>query len=195
MDLCLCAASLPLTLPLALILALYVHFDSSGAVIYRQRRIGLDGKPFVMYKFRTMIQDADKSLEQHLSADPELAREWRENQKLKNDPRLTRAGRFLRKTSLDELPQLINIFLGNMSIVGPRPIVEAEKLKYGIHFPLYCEVLPGLTGLWQVSGRNNTSYTERINYDLHYINNWSVWLDLSIIARTLPQIIRSYGAY
>lgn len=195
MDLLFCLASLPLALPLGLILGLYIKMDSRGSVIYRQERIGREGKRFIIYKFRTMIENADMILEKHLADSPELAREWRDNQKLKADPRLTRAGRFLRKTSLDELPQLLNIMIGNMSFVGPRPIVEEEKARYGSHFDEYCGVLPGLTGLWQVSGRNNTSYEERVEYDMQYINNWSLKLDLWIIVRTIPQIIKSYGAY
>ena len=194
-DLSVCLLSLPLALPLGMVLSLLIKLDSEGSAIYRQKRIGRDGKCFIIYKFRTMIENADTVLQEHLDANPQLAREWAETQKLKDDPRLTRAGRLLRKTSLDELPQLVNILLGNMSLVGPRPIVAEEKERYGCHFTEYCGVLPGLTGLWQVSGRNNTSYPERVRLDMQYIHNWSIGLDLWIIARTLPQIINRYGAY
>lgn len=195
MDILLCVISLPVIMPLCILLALYICLDGQGAPIYRQVRVGKDGKAFLLFKFRTMVRNADKLLETCLEKDPELAKEWRENQKLKDDPRLTRAGRFLRKTSLDELPQIINILQGDMSIVGPRPIIAEEKERYGRYFKEYCEVLPGLTGLWQTSGRNNTTYAQRIAYDHYYINNWSLWLDLWIIARTVPVTFKGYGAY
>ena len=195
MDIFFCLLYLPVALPLGLLLALCIRLDSKGAPIYKQERIGRNGRHFIIYKFRTMTENADELLATYLENDEDLAREWEETQKLKNDPRLTRMGRFLRKTSLDELPQVINILLGNMSIVGPRPIVESEKERYGKRFREYCEVYPGLTGLWQTSGRNNTTYPERVAYDHYYINHWSLWLDLWIMAKTVPQIIRGYGAY
>lgn len=195
MDVFLCLVSLPVIMPLCLLLALYIYLDGQGTPLYRQERIGKNGKTFLLYKFRTMVKNADNLLESCLEKDPELAREWKKTQKLKDDPRLTAAGRFLRKTSLDELPQIINILQGDMSIVGPRPIVEEEKRRYGRYFQEYCEVSPGLTGLWQTSGRNNTTYFQRIAYDHYYINNWSVWLDLWIIAKTIPVTIKGYGAY
>lgn len=182
-------------MPVCLLLALYISLDGQGAPIYRQERVGRDGKVFLLFKFRTMVRNADSLLKSCLEKDPVLAMEWAENQKLKDDPRLTVAGRFLRKTSLDELPQIINILRGDMSIVGPRPIVEEEKGRYGRYFQEYCEVSPGLTGLWQISGRNNTTYAQRIAYDHYYINNWSVWLDFWIMARTIPVTLKGYGAY
>lgn len=195
MDIFLCLASLPLVFPLGLLLCLWIRLDSKGAAIYRQERIGHEGKTFVIYKFRTMVCNAEEMLVECLADDPNLAVQWRQSQKLKDDPRLTRAGRFLRKTSLDELPQLINIILGQMSIVGPRPIVDSEKARYGRRFSEYCEVLPGLTGLWQVSGRNNTTYAQRVALDHFYVNNWSLWLDFQIIFRTVPLIFRGNGAF
>lgn len=195
LDLVLCLLGMPVILPLSLLLIIYICLNSRGAPIYRQERIGKDGKPFMLYKFRTMVKNADQLLLACLAEDPALAAEWAANQKLKNDPRLTSAGRFLRKTSLDELPQIINIIQGNMTIVGPRPIVQDEKGRYGKYFHEYCEVYPGLTGLWQTSGRNNTTYAQRIAYDHYYINNWSLWLDLRIMVRTIPVTIKAYGAY
>lgn len=195
MDLALCVSALPALLPICLLLCLLIRLDSRGAPIYRHERIGRDGKPFLLYKFRTMTKDADERLRACLQADPELAREWAETQKLKNDPRLTRMGHFLRKTSLDELPQILNILLGQMTLVGPRPIVENEKLKYGRYFGEYCEVRPGLTGLWQTSGRNDTTYSQRVAYDHYYINHWSLWLDLWILAKTIPVALSGRGAY
>lgn len=195
MDIFLCLLGMPVVLPLGLILALYICMDSRGAPIYCQERVGKDGKSFMLYKFRTMVRDADQILQSCLDKDPELAKEWEDNHKLKNDPRLTAAGRFLRKTSLDELPQIMNILLGQMTLVGPRPIVAEETGRYGRYFREYCEVYPGLTGLWQTSGRNNTTYTQRVALDHYYINNWTVWLDLWILARTIPVTIKGYGAY
>lgn len=195
LDITLCLLAMPVVLPVGFLLALFICFNSPGKPIYRQERIGKDGKPFMLYKFRTMVNGADKLLDEYLRDNPEMAREWQESQKLRNDPRLTSAGKFLRKTSLDELPQIINIFQGNMTLVGPRPIVADEKERYGRYFQEYCEVYPGLTGLWQTSGRNNTTYVQRVAYDHYYINNWTIWLDMWILAKTIPVTIRGYGAY
>jgi Undecaprenyl-phosphate galactose phosphotransferase WbaP len=164
-------------------------------VLYRQWRVGRNGRRIGVYKFRTMVRNADAVLREMLEKDPELAAEWERDQKLRCDPRVTRVGAFLRKTSLDELPQLINVVTGDMSLVGPRPVVEGERGKYGPVFDEYCRVRPGITGLWQVSGRNNTSYAERVAYDHYYINNWSVWMDIWILCRTVPVVLTGYGAY
>ena len=142
-----------------------------------------------------MVADADLVLRKLLEDDPALRAEWEHDHKLKDDPRITRVGHFLRKLSLDELPQLINVVLGDMSLVGPRPIVASEVQKYGPVYEEYCMVRPGITGLWQISGRNNTTYEERVAYDRYYINNWSVWMDLWILARTVPVVLTGYGAY
>lgn len=195
LDLLLCTAALPAILPLCLLISLLIRLDSRGAPIYRHERIGRDGKPFLIYKFRTMAADADVQLQRYLDQNPDMAEEWAKSQKLRDDPRLTRLGPFLRKTSLDELPQILNIFLGQMTLVGPRPIVASEKCKYGRYFEEYCEVRPGLTGLWQTSGRNNTTYSQRVAYDHYYINHWSVWLDFWIMAKTIPVAISGRGAY
>lgn len=195
MDLTLALLCAPFVLPLSLLLALCIRLDSKGTPFYAQRRIGQGGKPIQVFKFRTMVCHADALLLRHLEANPHLRAEWQANQKLRDDPRVTRMGAFLRKTSLDELPQLWNVFLGNMSMVGPRPIVENEIGRYGKVYTDYSLVKPGITGLWQVSGRNNTSYAERIRLDHYYVTNWSVWMDIWILARTLPVVLLGKGAY
>ena len=142
-----------------------------------------------------MVVDADKVLQDYLDKHPELREEWERDHKLKNDPRVTLVGRVLRKTSLDELPQIWNVFKGEMSLVGPRPIVDDEIEKYGDTFNRYKRVLPGITGLWQVSGRNNTTYQERVNYDEYYVQNWSLRFDLYILLRTVRTVLFREGAY
>lgn len=181
--------------PLLLALCALVKLDSSGPIFYAHRRIGAAGKEFRCWKFRTMHANAEVLLESHLGKDPHLRAEWELNHKLRDDPRVTRVGRFLRKTSLDELPQLWNVLAGQMSLVGPRPIVKAEVVKYGDDYDLYRRVMPGISGMWQVSGRNNTSYEERVTLDSYYVRNWSVWLDLIILARTIESVILRRGAY
>ena len=142
-----------------------------------------------------MVNDADAVLARHLGEDEEARAEWRVTQKLARDPRITPVGRWLRRTSLDELPQLWNVLRGEMSLVGPRPIVDAEIARYGRGYALYQRVLPGVTGLWQVSGRNRLSYEERVKLDLYYVSNWSFWLDLYILARTLRAVLQGEGAW
>jgi lipopolysaccharide/colanic/teichoic acid biosynthesis glycosyltransferase len=142
-----------------------------------------------------MYTDANDLLLQILDSDPELKEEWEVNQKLKDDPRVTKIGRWLRKTSLDELPQLLNILIGEMSTVGPRPIVQGEIKRYGDSYGLYKRVVPGLTGLWQISGRNNTTYHERVSLDSYYVWNWSPWMDIYILARTIKVVLFFKGAY
>ncbi len=182
-------------LPLIGIIALLIRLDSPGPVFYRQVRIGQGGRYFKAWKFRSMVENADLTLQEYLRQHPELRDSWQKNQKLFQDPRTTRVGRFLRRTSLDELPQLWNILRGDMSLVGPRPIVAEEVWRYGEKFSLYTKVTPGLTGLWQVSGRNNITYEERVNLDAYYVRNWSVWLDVYILARTVWVVIFGEGAY
>lgn len=195
LDVFLCLLGLPLALPLGAIAALLSAVSCKASPIYRQERIGRNGKPFTLYKFRSMIKNADHILDQCLKNNPDFESEWKKDQKLRDDPRLTRIGRFLRKTSLDELPQIINILKGDMSLVGPRPIVAGEREKYGRFFDEYCQTRPGLTGLWQVSGRNNTTYAQRVAFDHYYINNWTIWLDLWILAKTAPAAVSGNGAY
>lgn len=188
-----------LTLPLALLvgggIALMIRLDSPGPLLYSQERIGYGGRRFRAWKFRSMVRDADAMLERYLKEHPELRQEWEQDHKLRDDPRVTRIGSLIRKTSLDELPQLWNVLRGEMSLVGPRPIVQAEVIRYGGQFSLYLQVMPGLTGLWQVSGRNDTGYQERVSLDAYYVRNWSVWLDIYIIARTFWAVLFARGAY
>lgn len=195
LDLLLCLPAGLVCLVLFPILALYIQLDSKGPVFFRQRRIGLHGKPFEVVKFRTMVANAPDILSETLENNPRLREEWNQGQKLAHDPRLTRAGLFLRRTSLDELPQIINVIRGEMSLVGPRPIVKREIVRYGEAFELYCRVRPGITGLWQVSGRNDLAYAQRIELDQYYVYNWSVWLDVYLMVRTLPTVISGKGAY
>ena len=182
-------------MPVVAMIVLMIKLDSQGPLIYGQKRIGRNGCKFRAWKFRTMVSDADQALEQLLATDPKLREEWEMDHKLKKDPRVTKVGRWLRKLSLDELPQLWNVLVGEMSLVGPRPIVEPEIPRYGESFELYKKVLPGLTGLWQVSGRNNTTYSERVQLDNYYSRHWSFWLDLYILARTFKVVFGAQGAY
>jgi Undecaprenyl-phosphate galactose phosphotransferase WbaP len=185
----------PVMLPLVAFIAIWIKLDSGGRVFFSQQRIGRGGRMFNAWKFRTMRENAHQTLEEHLSRDPALRLEWESTQKLKHDPRVTRAGAFLRKSSLDELPQLWNVLKGEMSLVGPRPIVESEVARYGGHFSAYARVPGGITGLWQVSGRNDTTYEERVGLDAYYVRNWSVWLDLYILFRTISTVLFRKGAY
>lgn len=195
LDISLVLLFAPLIVIVVSLLAILIRLDSKGPIFYSQVRIGQNKAPFRAWKFRTMVPDADKVLAKYLAEHPELRAEWEKDQKIRNDPRVTRIGRFLRKTSLDELPQLWNVLRGEMSLVGPRPIVESEIQKYGVNFPLYTRVSPGLTGLWQVSGRNDTTYEERVALDSYYVRNWSVWLDIYILARTFSVVLLGKGAY
>jgi Undecaprenyl-phosphate galactose phosphotransferase WbaP len=181
--------------PILLLISLAVVLDSPGPLFFGHKRIGRDGKLFKAWKFRTMIPNAQQKLEEYLKQHPELELEWRETQKLQNDPRVTRIGKFLRKYSLDEFPQLWNVFIGEMSLVGPRPIVEAEAEKYGKDFALYTLVRPGITGYWQTSGRSDTDYEERVALDSFYVRNWSVWLDIIILVKTPLVVLGGEGAY
>lgn len=184
-----------LLLPILILTAVLIRLDSPGPIFYGQTRIGQGGRRFKAWKFRSMVQNADQVLEDYLNQHPELRDAWEKDHKLKCDPRVTRVGRFLRRTSLDELPQLWNILRGEMSLVGPRPIVDEEIWRYGDKLSLYSKVTPGLTGMWQVSGRNDISYEERVNLDTYYVRNWSVWLDVYILLRTIWVVIVGEGAY
>jgi lipopolysaccharide/colanic/teichoic acid biosynthesis glycosyltransferase len=183
--------------PLFLLLALLVKLSSRGSVLYCQRRIGRGYRGFGCLKFRTMHRDADRLLASLLASDPALRAEFERDHKLKNDPRITRIGTFLRRSSLDELPQFINVLRGEMSVVGPRPIVWDELRRYGRNMDAVLSVRPGLTGLWQVSGRNNLSYRTRVRLDLDYVRRRNVWLDLRIILRTIGVVLlpMDRGAY
>ncbi len=182
-------------LPLLAAIAALVRLSSRGPVFYAQTRVGQGGRLFKAWKFRSMIAGADRALAAYLESHPECREEWKRDRKLRNDPRITWFGRFLRRTSLDELPQLLNVLRGEMSLIGPRPIVEDEVPFYAKRFHLYGRLKPGMTGLWQVSGRNDTTYAERVDFDSYYVRNWSVWLDLVIIARTSLVVLFGRGAY
>jgi Undecaprenyl-phosphate galactose phosphotransferase WbaP len=181
--------------PVLILIALLVKLTSPGPVLYGQMRIGMNSRRFKAYKFRSMVIDADARLKALLESDPEAREQWESNHKLKNDPRITGVGKLLRKTSLDEFPQLINILKGEMSLVGPRPIVDDEIKKYGENFDRIFSVKPGLSGLWQVSGRSDTDYTSRVALDTYYLQNWSVWLDLWVLYKTAGVVFRGRGAY
>jgi Undecaprenyl-phosphate galactose phosphotransferase WbaP len=183
-----------LALPLLALITLAVKLDSRGPVFFGHKRIGQGGNDFRAWKFRSMVTNADEALHEHFNQNPEAFAEWKAKHKLRDDPRVTKVGRLLRKTSLDELPQLWNVLVGQMSLVGPRPIVNAERHHYREQIVLYEGVLPGLSGLWQVSGRSDTTYEERVQLDTYYICNWSIWLDVCILARTIPALIFGRGA-
>jgi exopolysaccharide production protein ExoY len=195
LDLLIVFLVLPVALPLGILVAALVRFTSKGSVLFRHRRIGRFQKPLYVWKFRTMYEDSDHLLERHLNSDAGARQEWEQTQKLRDDPRITPIGRMLRKTSLDEIPQLLNVLAGDMSIVGPRPIVDEERPKYGKHFPTYTSAVPGITGLWQVSGRCDVNYPERVLLDVQYVEEWSLWMELKILFKTIRVILRSKGAY
>jgi Undecaprenyl-phosphate galactose phosphotransferase WbaP len=184
-----------LLLPFLLVIALLVKLGSPGPVFYGHKRLGTNGKYFTAYKFRSMVMDSQERLQKLFESNPEIKKEWDRNHKLQNDPRVTAIGRFIRRTSLDEFPQLLNILKGEMSLVGPRPIVDEEVSKYGEDFGWIFSVKPGLTGMWQVSGRSETDYAARVLYDTYYLQSWSVWLDIWILFMTFGAVIRGKGAY
>ncbi|MGD2246619.1 MAG: sugar transferase [Candidatus Aminicenantes bacterium] len=185
-----------LLLPFFLIAAAAIKIDSRGPVFFVQERFGKREKRFQCFKFRSMYQDADERLETHLWKNPEAGEEWKKYKKLKaNDPRVTRVGRFLRKYSLDELPQLINILKGEMSLVGPRPYILTELKDYSYYKTILSQVKPGITGLWQISGRSLLTFQERLNLDEHYIRNWSLWLDVVILIKTIQAASSGKGAF
>ncbi|GJE62694.1 UDP-glucose:undecaprenyl-phosphate glucose-1-phosphate transferase [Methylobacterium trifolii] len=175
-------------------MAACIKLSSRGPVLFRHSRIGLNGQRFDCLKFRTMHVDGHAVLEKHLAENVCARAEWERTQKLRDDPRVTALGKVLRKSSVDELPQLINILRGEMSVVGPRPIVQAEIVRYGTHIHDYCSVRPGLTGLWQVSGRSDVDYAQRVAFDCEYVLRRSFLLDLAIILRTLPVVFAARGA-
>jgi len=194
-DLFISVAGGAVILPFLLVIAILIKCTSKGPVLYRHKRVGMHGREFYAYKFRTMVVDADKILERLLSDDPRARLEWEASQKLKDDPRVTGFGRFLRKMSLDEFPQILNVIQGDMSLVGPRPIVQSEIPKYGEDFNRIFSVKPGITGLWQVSGRSETDYAGRVSFDTYYLQNWSIWLDLWILYKTFRAVLAGRGAY
>jgi undecaprenyl-phosphate galactose phosphotransferase len=185
-----------ISLPFLMIIALLIKITSRGSVLYIRNMEGRNGRLFKMYKFRTMYVDAEKRLQNILQKNPTAKLEWENSFKLKNDPRVTSIGRFLRRTSIDELPQIINIILGEMSLVGPRPVVKEEIDKYyGTFKQYYYSVRPGLGGLWQVSGRSDTDYNFRVQTDVWYVQNWSLWLDIIILFKAIAAVVKKQGAY
>jgi exopolysaccharide production protein ExoY len=193
-DIALAAPALLFVAPLLAAVACAVKLQDGGSVFFLQPRIGLGGGTFPMIKFRTMAPDAPQRLAQLLLEDPAAAREWNEKQKLTNDPRITPIGRFLRRSSLDEVPQLLNVVLGHMSLVGPRPMLLDQPGEYGPVFDDYCKARPGLTGLWQVSGRSNTSFRRRSELDERYLRGWSLIGDLFLMVRTVGVLLNQAGA-
>jgi Undecaprenyl-phosphate galactose phosphotransferase WbaP len=180
--------------PLLAGIALLIRLDAPGAVFYRQERMGREGRIVTILKFRTMYEDADQKLAEILNQDPTRRREYEQYHKLQDDPRVTRIGRVLRRYSLDELPQILNVLRGDMSLVGPRAYMPSELAKMNGLARAVLQSAPGLTGLWQVSGRNGLSFAERVNLDVHYIQNWSLWLDLYLLVRTGPVVFSGEGA-
>jgi lipopolysaccharide/colanic/teichoic acid biosynthesis glycosyltransferase len=181
--------------PVIVLVPVLVALEDGLPVTFSHARVGRDGRLFKAFKFRSMVRDSQAVLAQLLATDPAAKAEWEADQKLKNDPRVTRIGRFLRATSLDELPQIINVLKGEMSLVGPRPVVQDELARYGDAAKIYLSLKPGLTGLWQVSGRNNVSYDQRVALDCEYAARQSLLLDISILARTVKVVLWRDGSY
>jgi len=190
-DVLLSSMALIILSPILLLTALCIKVESKGSVIYKQQRVGKNGKVFNMFKFRSMVNDADKMIDTLAKANEVDGIAF----KMKNDPRITKVGRFIRKYSIDELPQLFNVLLGNMSLIGPRPPLDIEVAQYGDWEWRRLEVLPGITGLWQVSGRSDLSFQQWVNLDIYYIENWSIALDLKILLKTIPVVLKGEGAY
>lgn len=194
-DICAVLLISPLAVGLGLAIAVGIALDSPGPVFFCQSRIRRTGKYFEMWKFRTMCSNNPGLLEQHFDRYPEDREEWELTHKLRYDPRVSRFGAFLRRTSLDELPQLWNVLIGEMSLVGPRPIVYDEVDKYAEDFVYYASVKPGITGLWQTSGRSTLTYAERVALDRFYVENWSFWFEIKILFRTIRTVLSTDGAY
>ena len=195
MDLVGSSLALILLSPLLLALMIALTIGTGGHPIFLQRRVGRFGSPFTIFKFRTMTNGSEAQLQRSLQGDEALAREWATLRKLRADPRVTRMGRVLRKYSFDELPQFFNVLLGQMSLVGPRPIVEDEMTLFGSRLPTVLTVRPGLTGLWGISGRNELDYDDRVELESRYVQTWTLGLDISILVRTIPRVIRGRGAF
>jgi exopolysaccharide production protein ExoY len=189
-DIVVSLLAIVLTLPLMLFAAIVVRLFIGGPVIFPHRRIGYEGRRFVCYKFRTMGPDADAALQQYFAANPAAEREWKERQKLEHDPRVCSIGKLLRKSSIDELPQLFNVLRGDMSLVGPRPIVDDEVGRYGPHLHACFRARPGISGMWQVNGRSRVGYDRRVMLDRYYVRCWSPWLDAKILLKTVSAVLK-----
>ena len=194
LDRILALVAFVLAIPFFIVIPLLIKLTSRGSVFYRQERLGRGGKPFRVWKFRSMYADADERLQRLIAENPAMADEWKNHFKLADDPRVTLLGRFLRRTSLDELPQLFNVLCGEMALIGPRPIVEGEVKYYGTSYETFSSVRPGVTGLWQVSGRSDTDYDRRVALDTYYVLNWSPWMDIWILLRTVLAVLLMRGA-
>ena len=195
MNLLIAIVALVFLAPVMIAVAIAVFAQDGGPILFAHRRIGQNGRHFYCLKFRTMAVDAERRLADLLASDPDARAEWERDHKLRNDPRVTPLGAFLRRSSLDELPQLFNVLRSEMSLVGPRPIVDAEIAKYGRRFDHYCAVRPGITGLWQVSGRNDTTYARRVELDSDYARRANFWFDCGIVLRTVPAVVLGRGCY
>ena len=196
LDLIICLSMLPLVLLIMALVAICIKAESPGKVFFNDYRIGKSGKTFLCYKFRSMYIDSDKILQEYLEQNDIARKEWNEFQKLRGyDPRVTAVGRFIRKTSLDELPQVINVLLGDMSLVGPRPYLPREKNMIGDYLDIICQVQPGITGIWQVSGRSDVNFAGRLELDEWYVNNHSIWVDIKCLLKTAQIVLFSKGAY
>lgn len=195
MDIAVAMLALIFALPLLITIAIAIRLSDPGPMLFAHRRVGKGGRPFACLKFRTMTVDADARLKALLESDPVALEEWTRTQKLRRDPRITWLGTFLRRSSLDELPQLINVVRGEMSLVGPRPIVESEIGRYGRHFAVYCSVKPGVTGLWQVQRDHDTSYRRRVAFDVAYARSRSLLFNVRILALTVPTVLMGRGAF
>ena len=193
-DIAVASAALVFFAPFLLLVAGLILAREGGPVFFLHERIGQGGRPFRCIKFRTMVKDADARLAELLARDPAARAEWQATQKLANDPRINCLGAFLRKTSLDELPQFLNVLKGDMSVVGPRPVVIEEAHHYGVHFADYIAVRPGVTGAWQVSGRSETTYAERVALDVEYVRNAGLWRDIVIVLKTVKVVLAREGA-
>lgn len=189
LDFAVASAAIVLLAPIMLMIAALIKLTIGGPVIFAHPRVGLNGRMFPCFKFRSMVVNGDEALKRHIAENPAAAREWRETRKLKNDPRVTPLGRLLRKSSLDELPQLFNVIRGEMSCVGPRPIVAAELERYGSRANYYLRSRPGVTGMWQVNGRNQLSYGKRVALDCLYVRRWSLGLDIALLFLTIPAVL------
>jgi exopolysaccharide production protein ExoY len=195
LDFVIALSGLCLLSPLFVMIVALIKLSDGGPVFFGHLRVGHNSRSFRCLKFRTMVPDAENVLRLHLLASPEAAREWCETRKLKRDPRVTALGAVLRQLSIDELPQLINVLRGEMSIVGPRPVVTDEIEVYGEDVVFYFRARPGLTGAWQINGRNDVSYERRVALDRHYVESWSLWTDIVIILKTIPAVVSTRGSY
>lgn len=191
LDILISIIGLIVLLPVFLILGIVIRIDSPGPILFAHKRIGKNGKEIKILKFRTMYKDAEEMIKKF---DEKQMKEYKENYKLKDDPRITKIGNILRKTSLDELPQIFNIIKGDLSIVGPRPVVESELEKYGKNKDKFLSVTPGLTGYWQANGRSTTTYEQRMNMELYYVENRSLWMDIKIFFKTFVSVVKKEGA-